>query len=111
MRFQMLFSSYEKRYTLFPDFCLQVSVEGALSRQAIQQALGRGLRPSGDLLPWTLAQQFVDEDFGSLTGVRTPEGDRRGLHAEVTRFRNTSGTFRVFGVASYHILSPSQESV
>ncbi|PHJ23840.1 atpase protein [Cystoisospora suis] len=55
-----------------PDiYCaIQVSVEGALSRQAIQQALGRGLRPSGDLLPWTLSQQFVDEDFGSLTGVR-----------------------------------------
>ncbi|PFH37489.1 ATPase (DUF699) protein [Besnoitia besnoiti] len=55
-----------------PDiYCaIQVSIEGSLSKQAIQQALGRGLRPSGDLIPWTLAQQFVGEDFGALTGAR-----------------------------------------
>nr|CEL70485.1 TPA: Predicted P-loop ATPase fused to an acetyltransferase (ISS), related [Neospora caninum Liverpool] len=55
-----------------PDiYCaIQVSIEGHLSKQAIQQALGRGMRPSGDLIPWTLAQQFADEDFGALTGAR-----------------------------------------
>ena len=51
---------------------MQVAIEGALSRGAIREALGRGLRPAGDLLPWTLAQAFGDEDVGLLTGVRKP---------------------------------------
>ncbi|KAL8273058.1 hypothetical protein Esti_002979 [Eimeria stiedai] len=55
-----------------PDvYCaIQVAIEGALSRGAIREALGRGLRPAGDLLPWTLAQAFADEDVGLLTGAR-----------------------------------------
>ncbi|XP_026194546.1 RNA cytidine acetyltransferase [Cyclospora cayetanensis] len=55
-----------------PDvFCaIQVAIEGALSRGAIREALGRGLRPAGDLLPWTLAQAFGDEDVGILSGAR-----------------------------------------
>ncbi|KFG50794.1 ATPase (DUF699) protein, partial [Toxoplasma gondii FOU] len=63
----------DERTATVPDiYCaVQVSIEGHLSKQAIQQALGRGLRPSGDLIPWTLAQQFADEDFGALTGVST----------------------------------------
>ncbi|CDJ36640.1 LOW QUALITY PROTEIN: UPF0202 family protein, putative [Eimeria mitis] len=48
----------------------EVAIEGALSRGAIREALGRGLRPAGDLLPWTLAQAFGDEDVGLLTGAR-----------------------------------------
>jgi N-acetyltransferase 10 len=32
--------------------------------------LGRGRRAAGDLIPWTIAQQFQDEDFPSLSGVR-----------------------------------------
>eukprot|EP00921_Rhytidocystis_pertsovi_P009822 GHVQ01015775.1.p1 GENE.GHVQ01015775.1~~GHVQ01015775.1.p1 ORF type:complete len:1068 (+),score=107.09 GHVQ01015775.1:175-3378(+) len=55
-----------------PDiYCaIQVCIEGALSKEAIRRSLGRGLRPSGDLLPWTVSQHFVDEDFGALSGVR-----------------------------------------
>ncbi|KAL8450589.1 hypothetical protein Emed_002461 [Eimeria media] len=55
-----------------PDiYCaIQVAIEGALSRGAIREALGRGLRPAGDLLPWTLAQAFADEEVGLLTGAR-----------------------------------------
>eukprot|EP00922_Rhytidocystis_sp_ex-Travisia-forbesii_P066854 GHVS01099302.1.p1 GENE.GHVS01099302.1~~GHVS01099302.1.p1 ORF type:complete len:1062 (-),score=157.68 GHVS01099302.1:171-3356(-) len=55
-----------------PDvYCaIQVSVEGALSKDVIKQSLGRGLRPSGDLIPWTMSQHFIDEDFGLLTGAR-----------------------------------------
>lgn len=51
-------------------FSSQVAIEGALSKDVVRQSLGRGLRPSGDLIPWTMSQHFVDEDFGSLTGVR-----------------------------------------
>ena len=30
----------------------------------------RGNRPSGDLIPWTISEQYQDESFASLSGVR-----------------------------------------
>ena len=30
----------------------------------------RGLRPSGDLIPWTISEQFQDETFAQLSGAR-----------------------------------------
>ena len=30
----------------------------------------RGLRPSGDLIPWTISEQFQDESFAQLSGIR-----------------------------------------
>jgi N-acetyltransferase 10 len=32
--------------------------------------LKRGLRPSGDLIPWTISEQFQDETFAQLSGAR-----------------------------------------
>ncbi|CDJ39029.1 hypothetical protein ETH_00029510 [Eimeria tenella] len=62
----------EDQQDTLPDiYCaIQVAIEGSLSRGAIREALGRGLRPAGDLLPWTLAQAFGNEDVGLLTGAR-----------------------------------------
>ena len=34
------------------------------------KSLSRGKRASGDLIPWTVSQQFADSNFASLTGVR-----------------------------------------
>ncbi|CAH8471404.1 unnamed protein product [Heterobilharzia americana] len=36
----------------------------------VMHSLSRGLRPSGDLIPWTLSQQFCDANFGELSGAR-----------------------------------------
>ena len=30
----------------------------------------RGARPSGDLIPWTISEQFQDDKFGQLNGIR-----------------------------------------
>jgi N-acetyltransferase 10 len=30
----------------------------------------RGLRPSGDLIPWTVSEQFQDDSFAQLNGIR-----------------------------------------
>ena len=30
----------------------------------------RGVRPSGDLIPWTVSEQFQDDKFGQLNGIR-----------------------------------------
>ncbi|KAJ2723181.1 N-acetyltransferase 10 [Coemansia sp. Benny D115] len=53
-----------------PLCAVQVSLEGEISRQAVMNALGRGERNEGDLIPWLIAQQYQDEDFASLSGAR-----------------------------------------
>jgi len=37
---------------------IQVCLEGRISRESLRAALARGMRSSGDLIPWTLSQQF-----------------------------------------------------
>jgi len=49
---------------------VQIALEGEISRESILSGLSRGERASGDLIPWTVSQQFQDENFGSLSGGR-----------------------------------------
>ena len=49
---------------------VQVALEGAISRGSASAALAKGDSPQGDLVPWTVATQFQDPDFPSLTGAR-----------------------------------------
>ena len=52
-------------------FCvLQVCLEGEISNASIMQGLSRGQRASGDLIPWTIGQQFLDQEFPRLSGAR-----------------------------------------
>ena len=52
-------------------FCaIQVALEGEISSSSIMQGLSRGQRSSGDLIPWTIGQQFLDQDFPKLSGAR-----------------------------------------
>nr|DBA17534.1 TPA: hypothetical protein GDO54_002963 [Pyxicephalus adspersus] len=49
---------------------IQVCLEGEISRQSVMNSLSRGKKASGDLIPWTVSEQFQDPDFGSLSGGR-----------------------------------------
>ena len=49
---------------------VQTSLEGKLSRKTIQAQLARGHRSAGDLIPWTMSQQFGDGNFAQLSGAR-----------------------------------------
>ncbi|VDD92139.1 unnamed protein product [Enterobius vermicularis] len=49
---------------------IQVCIEGALSSSKVSENSERGRRAAGDLVPWTINQQFMDTDFTSLTGGR-----------------------------------------
>ncbi|XP_054263495.1 RNA cytidine acetyltransferase [Macrosteles quadrilineatus] len=49
---------------------IQVCLEGQVSRSSVSQGLSQGKRASGDLIPWTVAQQYQDQDFPSLAGAR-----------------------------------------
>jgi N-acetyltransferase 10 len=53
-----------------PLVVLQVALEGNISRQAIMDGLGRGLRAGGDLIPWLVAQQFQEGKFALMSGAR-----------------------------------------
>ncbi|KAJ6667103.1 hypothetical protein lerEdw1_017081 [Lerista edwardsae] len=49
---------------------VQVCLEGEISRQSIMNSLSRGKKAFGNLIPWTVSEQFQDPDFGSLSGGR-----------------------------------------
>jgi len=49
---------------------VQTSLEGKLSRKTVQAQLARGHRSAGDLIPWTMSQQFGDGNFAQLSGAR-----------------------------------------
>lgn len=52
-------------------FCvIQVCLEGEISSTSVMQGLARGQRSSGDLIPWTVGTQFLDQDFPKLSGAR-----------------------------------------
>ncbi|KAG5338546.1 hypothetical protein C0989_007110 [Termitomyces sp. Mn162] len=53
-----------------PLVVLQVALEGNISKEAIMEGLGRGLRAGGDMIPWLLSQQFQEGRFGMLSGAR-----------------------------------------
>jgi N-acetyltransferase 10 len=49
---------------------IQVCLEGRISSRSAKASMSRGHRASGDLIPWTLSQQFQDSDFATLSGAR-----------------------------------------
>ncbi|CAG9762792.1 unnamed protein product [Ceutorhynchus assimilis] len=49
---------------------IQVCLEGEISKSSVQEGFSRGKRASGDLIPWTVAQQYQDADFPKLAGAR-----------------------------------------
>jgi N-acetyltransferase 10 len=61
---------------------LQVCLEGEISKDSLKAALARGNKGSGDLIPWTLAQQFQEDGFASLSGARVV---RIATHPDATK--------------------------
>eukprot|EP00887_Chlorella_sp_A99_P003429 scaffold7.g3429.t1 len=61
---------------------VQVALEGHISRRSAKASLAAGQLPQGDLIPWTVGQQFQDPDFPSLSGARVV---RIAVHPEVAR--------------------------
>lgn len=76
-----------------PDIlvAIHLATEGSLQKHAVQTALARGLRPSGDMISWTIAQYFSDEAFACLKGARIvriathPNVGRKGYGGEAVK--------------------------
>ncbi|XP_049878626.1 RNA cytidine acetyltransferase [Pectinophora gossypiella] len=49
---------------------LQTCLEGDISDKSVRDALGRGRKAAGDLIPWNICEQFGDKDFPKLSGAR-----------------------------------------
>ena len=49
---------------------VQLALEGEISRESVNRAMARGEAPSGDMIPWTMSQQFQEADFARLSGAR-----------------------------------------
>lgn len=49
---------------------VQVCLEGEISKNTVVDGFSRGQRASGDLIPWTVGQQYQDADFPRLSGAR-----------------------------------------
>ena len=49
---------------------LQICFEGQINREIVKSELEKGQRSAGDLIPWTICQQFQDTNFGELSGIR-----------------------------------------
>lgn len=49
---------------------VQIAFEGRLTRESVLRSLRRGKRDAGDLIPWTISTQFMDGEFGEMSGAR-----------------------------------------
>ena len=70
--FVLLSPTAESDSDSLPDIIavVQVALEGQISKKAVQAQLARGHRSAGDLIPWTISQQFGDSNFAQLSGAR-----------------------------------------
>jgi N-acetyltransferase 10 len=70
--FCLLSPSAEKDADSLPDILavVQVALEGKVSRKSVEAQLARGHRSAGDMIPWTVSQQFGDSKFAQLSGAR-----------------------------------------
>jgi N-acetyltransferase 10 len=57
---------------VLPDILcvVQVAFEGRISLASVQSQMSRSSKASGDMIPWTISQQFNDNDFATLSGAR-----------------------------------------
>mmetsp|Transcript_45154 Transcript_45154/g.98178 ORF Transcript_45154/g.98178 Transcript_45154/m.98178 type:complete len:1025 (-) Transcript_45154:61-3135(-) len=87
--------------------CIQICMEGAISQETVKAQLRKGNRPSGDLIPWTLAQHFLQDSFGQLSGARVvrlathPALQRMGYASEALRQLTSWFEQRTRGVDSF----------
>lgn len=61
-----------KEKTGMPDIlvAIQICFEGGVKKTTIENNEQRGIKPSGDLVPWTLSDQFLDRSLFDLMGSR-----------------------------------------
>lgn len=49
---------------------VHVALEGKISKDVAKNTIQRGVKPSGDMIPWTMTQHYCTENFSELNGMR-----------------------------------------
>ena len=86
----------------------QVALEGQISRASLEASMTRGHRASGDLIPWSLSQQYQDGQFASLSGARIV---RIATHTDVQKVFVFGGGDERRTVSYTHLTLPTICSV
>ena len=68
----VLIGPLDQQKSKIPDilWAIQVWYEGNVSKDSISSTMARGIKPAGDLIPWTVSEQFQDDNFAMLSGIR-----------------------------------------
>eukprot|EP00899_Mesostigma_viride_P009960 jgi/Mesvir1/18966/Mv18933-RA.1 len=68
----VLLGPVDETSNALPDILcvVQVCLEGAISRESALRSLSQGMQPQGDLIPWSISQQFQDSEFPQFSGAR-----------------------------------------
>ncbi len=55
-----------------PDIyaAIQICEEGGIDKTVVLNNNKRGFKPAGDLIPWTISEQYQDNEFPLMTGIR-----------------------------------------
>ncbi|KAK9918544.1 hypothetical protein WJX75_004887 [Coccomyxa subellipsoidea] len=80
----VLLGPHDPTVNAIPDIIavVQVALEGSVSKEVAKNTMALGKQPQGDLIPWTVGQQFEDQDFPVLSGARIV---RIAVHPEMGR--------------------------
>lgn len=80
----VLLAPTDSNASKLPDVlvAIQVALEGRIGASEVKSSLSRGQRASGDMIPWTISQQYQDTEFASLAGARVV---RIATNPEVTK--------------------------
>lgn len=62
----------ESNKNSIPDILcvVQVCLEGQIHKESVMDKNQRSMKPAGDLIPWTISEQYQDPEFPSLNGAR-----------------------------------------
>lgn len=68
----ILTKSLEKMDRSLPDVyaAIQIAEEGGIDKSVIESNNRRGFKPAGDLIPWTIGEQYHDQSFAHKKGIR-----------------------------------------
>jgi len=99
-----------------PLVVLQVAMEGALSKDAVMESLTRGQRAGGDMIPWLVSQQFQEDRFAALSGVRIvrvaahPEVSNMGYGSRAIKALNEYFSGEIFSLDEHEKASRTRDA-
>ncbi|ELP90547.1 hypothetical protein EIN_019460 [Entamoeba invadens IP1] len=101
-----------------PDIlaAVQLAFEGKIARKKVSKSWCHGKKEAGDLIPWTLTQQFLDDEFAGLTGARVvricthPDVTSMGYGSKILQMLNLYFTGMIVSLGDMEEETPEQDT-